>query len=96
MYKGPGVRRRVAWTKDMDAKVFSGGRSWCTMNVDNSRGLVCPVCVLLFILPAVESLVKILSTESEMIPLNPGQSNKKKPHTPTWGGSPLKSQQRRS
>lgn len=83
MCKGPGVRRRVAWTKDVGTKVSGGGgRSWYTMNVDNSWGLMGPICVL-FILPAVESLVKILSTESEMIPLNPGQSNKKKPCTPT-------------
>lgn len=53
------------------------------MKVDNSQGLVGPIYILLFILPAVEHLVKILSTESEMIPLNPGQSNKIKACTPT-------------
>lgn len=25
MCKGPGVRRRVAWTKDVDTKVSGGG-----------------------------------------------------------------------
>lgn len=50
---------------------------------DQSRqfsGLAGPMRVLLFILPAVGSLVKTLSTGSEMIPLNLSQSNKKKPH----------------
>lgn len=50
------------------------------MKVDNSQGLVGPMSALLFFLPAVGSLVKILSIGSEIIQLNPGQSNKKKSH----------------
>lgn len=47
------------------------------MQVDTPQGLMGPICVLLFILPAAGSLAKILSTKSEMSPLNPSHSNKK-------------------
>lgn len=57
------------------------------MKVDNSQGLVDGVCVLFFILLAVESLVKVLSAECEMIPLNPGQSRKKNPAPPCEVGA---------
>lgn len=38
-----------------------------------------PVSVLLCSLPAVGSLIKVLSTRSETVQLNPGQSYKTKP-----------------
>lgn len=48
--------------------------------VDRSQGLASPVTALLFILPAVGGPGQILSKGSEMILLNPSQSNKKKLH----------------
>lgn len=47
---------------------FQVVRSWYTVKVDSSQGLGGCICVFLFIFLAVESLVKILSTECEMIP----------------------------
>lgn len=46
----------------MDTRAFGWvGGNWYTMKMDDSQGLVGLLCVLAFILLAVENLVKILS-----------------------------------